>query len=66
MEVFIERCAGLDVYSETIVACVITGNRDEDLFKETATFPTQTKDLYRLLKWLEGHGITHIAMESTG
>jgi transposase len=66
MEVFIQRCAGLDVHSETIVACVITGDREEDLFKETATFPTLTKDLYRLLKWLEGHGVTHIAMESTG
>jgi transposase len=66
MEVFIERCAGLDVHSETIVACVITGIRDEELFKETATFPTLTKDLYRLLKWLEDHSVTHIAMESTG
>lgn len=66
MEVFIERCAGLDVHEETIVACVITGKRDEELFQETATFPTLTKDLYRLLKWLEDHGVTHIAMESTG
>jgi transposase len=66
MEVFIERCAGLDVHAETIVACVMTGNRDEDLFQETTTFPTLTKDLYHLLKWLEGHGVTHIAMESTG
>lgn len=30
------------------------------------TFPTLTKDLFRLLKWLESHDITHIAMESTG
>ena len=66
MDVFIERCAGLDVHSETIVACVLTGNHDEDLFKETETFPTLTKDLFRLLKWLEDHGVTHIAMESTG
>lgn len=47
---------GLDVHAETIVACVMTGNRDEDLFQETTTFPTLTKDLYHLLKWLEGHG----------
>jgi transposase len=66
LEVFIERCAGLDVHSETIVACVMIGNRDEDLFQETETFPTLTKDLFRLLKWLEDHGVTHIAMESTG
>jgi transposase len=66
MEVFIERCAGLDVHSETIVACVITGNQEEEVLKETETFPTLTKDLFRLLKWLEDHGVTHIAMESTG
>lgn len=66
MEVFIERCAGLDVHSETIVACIITGNQEEKIVKETETFPTMTKDLFRLLKWLENHEMTHIAMESTG
>ena len=66
MEVFIEKCAGLDVHSETIVACVIKGAREDELVKETETFPTLTKDLFRLLKWLESHEVTHIAMESTG
>ncbi|AGX06262.1 MULTISPECIES: IS110 family transposase [Bacillus] len=66
MDVFIERCAGLDVHSETIVACVLTGKQDEDLIRVTETFPTLTKDLFRLLKWLEDHGVSHIAMESTG
>ncbi|NRD78030.1 IS110 family transposase [Bacillus sp. BRMEA1] len=66
MEVFIERCAGLDVHSETIVACIMTGRHDDELFKQTETFPTFTKDLYRLLQWLESHEVTHIAMESTG
>jgi transposase len=66
MDVFIERCAGLDVHSETIVACVITGKQDGTLVRITETFPTLTKDLYRLLKWLEEHEVTHIAMESTG
>lgn len=65
MDVFIEKCAGLDVHSETIVTCVIKGTREEDLYKETEMFPTLTKDLFRLLKWLESHEITHIAMEST-
>lgn len=53
MDVFIERCAGLDVHSETIVACVICGNQEEDVSIQTETFPTLTKDLFRLLKWLE-------------
>ena len=66
MEVFIERCAGLDVHSESIVACVITGRQDQNQIKVTETFPTLTKDLFRLLKWLEDYDVTHIAMESTG
>jgi len=66
MEIFIESCAGLDVHSETIVACIMKGSHEEKYFQETETFPTLTKDLFRLLKWLEDHGVTHIAMESTG
>ncbi|WP_026073398.1 hypothetical protein [Robertmurraya massiliosenegalensis] len=65
MEVFIERCAGLDVHLETIFACVIYGNREDKMFQEIETFPTLTKDLFRLLKWIEVHEVTHIAMEST-
>jgi len=66
MEIFIESCAGLDVHSETIVACIIKGSREEEYFQEIETFPTLTKDLFRLLKWLEDNEVTHIAMESTG
>ncbi|WEG13746.1 IS110 family transposase [Pullulanibacillus sp. KACC 23026] len=66
METLYKRCAGLDVHSETIVACVLMGESETDLMKETETFPTLTKDLFRLLKWLEEKEVTHIAMESTG
>ena len=66
METLYKRCAGLDVHSETIVACVLTGDNDSSLSKEIETFPTLTKDLFRLLKWLEEHEVTHVAMESTG
>ncbi len=66
MDVFIERCAGLDVHAETIVACILTGKQGEELTQTTETFPTLTKDLFRLLKWLEEYEVTHIAMESTG
>lgn len=66
MEVFIKNCAGLDVHSETIVACVLKGRHENEVYQETETFPTLTKDLFRLLKWLESHEVTHIAMESTG
>ncbi|AVK82077.1 IS110 family transposase [Lysinibacillus sp. B2A1] len=66
MEVFIKNCAGLDVHSETIVACVLKGRHENEVYQEIETFPTLTKDLFRLLKWLESHEVTHIAMESTG
>lgn len=66
METLYKRCAGLDVHSETIVACVLAGESETDIVKEIETFPTLTKDLFRLLKWLEGKEVTHIAMESTG
>ncbi|THE08573.1 IS110 family transposase, partial [Bacillus timonensis] len=66
METLHKRCAGLDVHSETIVACVLLGESETDMVKEIETFPTLTKDLFRLLKWLEEKEVTHIAMESTG
>jgi len=66
METLYKRCAGLDVHSETIVACVLMGESETDMVKEIETFPTLTKDLFRLLKWLEEKEVTHIAMESTG
>ena len=66
MEVLYKQCAGLDVHSETIVACVLLEDDQRNVTKETETFPTLTKDLFRLLKWLEDRHVTHIAMESTG
>ena len=66
MDILYKRCAGLDVHSESIVACILIEEENEQLTKEIETFPTLTKDLFRLLKWLEEHGVTHIAMESTG
>lgn len=64
MDVLYHRCAGLDVHAETIVVCALLGEEDH-IQKEIETFPTFTKDLFRLLKWLEDRGVTHIAMEST-
>lgn len=61
MDIIIERGAGLDVHKETVVACIMTGIK-----KEIRTFSTMTNDLLRLKKWLKEHGITHVAMESTG
>lgn len=66
METLFKRCAGLDVHSESIVACTLLEDDSGQVSKEIETFPTLTKDLFRLLKWLEEREVTHIAMESTG
>jgi transposase len=66
MQVIYSRCAGLDVHSATVVACVMMTAVDGSVSKETKTFGTMTKDLLELCDWLRGHEITHAAMESTG
>jgi uncharacterized protein (DUF111 family) len=53
MEQVIERCAGLDVHKATIAACVRGPGRP-------------AAALLVLRDWLEAHGVTHVAMESTG
>ena len=61
MQVVYERCCGLDVHKETVVACVITPRG-----KEIQTFSTMTNNLLELADWLSELEVTHVAMESTG
>jgi transposase len=61
METTYQRCAGLDVHKKMVVACVMTPER-----RETRTFGTMTADLLNLGEWLLEHGVTHVAMESSG
>ncbi len=44
MEAILERCAGLDVHQETVVACVLFGPLDRIPQKDTKTFGTTTKE----------------------
>lgn len=62
MEVIVEKGCGLDVHKEEVVACIM----GEGIKKEVMTYKTMTNDLLRLKEWLKLHGITHVAMESTG
>jgi hypothetical protein len=66
MDTLITHGAGMDVHQKEIVVCIIVGPEGKEPQVETRTFPTMTRDLYDLLRWLESRGITHIAMESTG
>lgn len=66
MEQLIERACGLDVHKATVAACVrLPGPRGRRV-QEVRTFGTATPDLLALRDWLQAHGVTHVAMESTG
>jgi len=67
MDVVYARCAGLDVHKATVVACVrIPGPQSDARHAETQTFATTLRGLAALAAWLRAHGVTHVAMESTG
>ena len=66
MDAILERCAGLDVHQDNVVACFLSGALDKRPSKEIETFGTTTKELLRLQDWLEKRACTHVAMESTG
>lgn len=66
LEAILERCAGLDVHQESVVACVLSGPLDKSPNSEIRTFGTMTDELLELGEWLMDKGCTHVAMESTG
>jgi transposase len=65
MDVFHERCAGLDVHKEFIYICVLVGQeRRPNRFKfKFGTFHHQLVEMKHKLLEL---GVTHVLMESTG
>lgn len=66
MERVHERCAGLDVHKETVVACVRTTDERGASRAEVRTFGTTTPELLTLADWLVENRVSHAAMESTG
>ena len=61
MEIFYERCCGIDVHKRMIVACLRTGRKSE-----TRTYGTYTDELRDLTRWLKSEDCQMAAMESTG
>jgi len=61
MNVIYERCCGMDVHKNTIVACLIKGKK-----KEIRNFSTMTFSLLELIDWLKGADCQCVAMEATG
>ena len=66
MEQIIERSAGLDVHKQTVAVCVRVPGPAGVRTQHIRTFGTMTADLLTLRDWLGAHGVTHVAMESTG
>ena len=65
MEVLHSRCAGLDVHSRCVNACVrVAAGRK--VTTEHREFATTTAGLVDLAAWLSEAGCTHVAMEATG
>ena len=65
MNDILERCCGLDVHRDTIVACIMIGT-DKIVKKEIKKFGTMTEDIRQLLNWLQQNDIKHVVIESTG
>jgi len=66
MERVSERVAGLDVHKKTVVACVRVPGPAGERRQEVQTFGTTAAALLTLRDWLGAHGVTQVAMESTG
>jgi transposase len=66
MEVVHSHCAGLDVHKKTVTSALQVPEPSKGWYQETRTFDTMTADLLQLSDWLMQHGVTHVAMESTG
>jgi len=58
----VERGCGMDVHKETVVVSI----QGKGIKTVTKSYSTFTSSLIKLKEWLIKHGITHIAMESTG
>lgn len=66
MDTIVERCAGLDVHKDTVVATVRTPGRGRRRHTETATYGTTARQIVALGDWLAGHNVTLVGMEATG
>ena len=66
MEVVYERCAGLDVGKDEVVACVRVPDGAGGRRQEVRTYKTFTWGLEALADWLAAEGVTQVVMEATG
>ena len=67
MDVLLERCAGVDIGKDDVVACVRTpGRGGAGRAKQTRTFSSFTGDVEAMADWFAAEGVTDVVMEATG
>lgn len=67
MDLVVERCAGVDIGKDEVVACVRTpGPAGKGRAKQTRTFSSFTKSLEAMADWFAAEGVTEVVMEATG
>jgi transposase len=66
MDTLLERCAGIDIGKDEVVACVRVPGPDGRRVKTTRTFLTFTASLETMIEWFTEHGVTAVVMEATG
>ncbi len=69
MDVVVERCAGLDVHRDCVVATVRVpgaGKSRRRREQRTRSFGTTIGQLETLADWLQSFGVTLVGMEATG
>ena len=67
MDVIIDRCAGLDIGKDEVVACVRTPAKSgRGRNSELRTFLTFTSGIEELAGWLTANGVSKVVMEATG
>src|SRR5947208_1024146 len=68
MDVVVERCAGLDVHRDSVVATVRlpgTGKSRRRRDQQTRSFGTTIGQLEQLADWLDGCGVRVVGMEAS-
>lgn len=65
MDVIVERCAGLDVHKDTVLACVRGPGCRRVTLGASARVP-YLDERAAGVAWLADAGVTQVAMEATG
>jgi transposase len=66
VEVVYERCAGLDVGKDEVVACIRVPDGAGGRHQEVHTFKTFSSGLESLAEWLQDQHVTQVVLEATG